>query len=335
MSFKRYNLILLVACVAITSCKKHGEKPTTPPDVYNAGYVVAANTHSVASYWKNGTLVKLGDSTVSSVANGIAVDGSDVYVVGNMTNSEQITTAIIWKNGVATNLTDGTSNADARGITISGNDVYAAGYINNFQAVYWKNGVVNQLSSSSYANAIAVSSGTVYAAGTIYDNSAGGDEIVYWKNAAPTEYILGTIGNPYSHTSGSATAVQVVNGNLYVTGYDTNGKYWKNGVETDLPGGWASYPAGIAVNGSDVYVAGSTDTGTPGKAGSLATYWKNNVAMQLTDNSIFSVANAIAIDGSDIYIGGAANGSAVYWKNGSLIKLAQNGSVYSTFLVSR
>ena len=105
----KYHLIILsMACLFMASCKKHGEKPSVVVgvDIYNAGYIVAANTHSVAVYWKNNALVRLGDSTVSTMANAIAVDGNDIYVAGNMTNSEQITTAVIWKNGVATKLTE-------------------------------------------------------------------------------------------------------------------------------------------------------------------------------------------------------------------------------------
>ena len=118
----KYPLIILsIAFLFMASCKKHGERPAVAPvvDIYSAGYI-RANAHIVAAYWKNGTLVRLADSTVNTMANAIAVNGNDIYVAGSITNSEQITTAVIWKNGVATKLTDGTSNADARAITISG-----------------------------------------------------------------------------------------------------------------------------------------------------------------------------------------------------------------------
>src|SRR5476651_771030 len=103
MKPKYFLIILPIVCLFITSCKKHGEKPAAVVvDIYNAGYIRAANGHAVAAYWKNGTLVRLGDSTINTMANAIAVDGNDIYVAGNMTNSEQITTAVIWKNGIAT-----------------------------------------------------------------------------------------------------------------------------------------------------------------------------------------------------------------------------------------
>ena len=54
----------------------------------------------------------------------------------------------------------------------------------------------------------------------------------------------------------------------------------------------------------------------------------------LTVNTVLSYANAIALDGSDIYIGGQVNGGAVYWKNGKEVNLAANGAVSSIALVS-
>src|SRR5579872_7177035 len=102
----KYLLIILpIAFLFMASCKKHGERPAVVVDIYSAGYI-RANSHLVAAYWKNGTLVRLGDSTVNTMANAIAINENDIYVVGNTTNSEQITTAVIWKNGVATKLTD-------------------------------------------------------------------------------------------------------------------------------------------------------------------------------------------------------------------------------------
>jgi hypothetical protein len=331
----KYQLIILsIVCLFITSCKKHGEKPAVVVDVYNAGYIVAVNTHSVAVYWKNNTLVRLGDSTVSTVANAIAVNGNDIYVAGNMTNSEQITTAVIWKNGVATNLTNGSSNADARAITVSGGNVYAAGYINNLQAVYWKNGAVNDLQASSVANAIAVNVGNVYVAGWVYDSTIGNNGTVVWKNGTATEFVVPTPGNAFDYISGSASAITVTNGDVYVTGYAGGGKYWKNGTETDLQNGYYCYPSAIAVSGNDVYIAGSIYHNDPDAAISTANYWKNGNVVPLTSVTELSYANAIALNGADVYIGGQGNGSAVYWKNSTEVKLASNGAVYSIEVVS-
>ncbi|HZX59341.1 MAG TPA: hypothetical protein VFE54_11470 [Mucilaginibacter sp.] len=333
MKPKHLLIILSIACLFIASCKKHGERPAVVVDIYSAGYI-RANAHLVAAYWKNGTLVRLGDSTVNTMANAIAVNGNDIYVAGSITNSEQITTAVIWKNGVATKLTDGTSNADARAITISGGNVYVAGYMNNLGAVYWKNGAVNDIQSSSVANAIAVNSGNIYVAGWLFDSGASNNEAALWKNGTPTEFIIHSPENGIDYIQGSASAVAVSNGDVYVTGYAGGGKYWKNGTEVDLKNGYSCYPAAIAVSGNDVYIAGSIDLNDPDAAISTANYWKNGNVVPLTSVTELSYANAIALNGTDVYIGGQASGSAVYWKNGKEVNLAANGAVNSIKLVS-
>jgi hypothetical protein len=332
----KYRLILLpIVCLLMISCKKHGVNPSGA-DIYNAGYIVAANTHSIAVYWKNGTLVQLGDGTVSTVANAIAVDGNDIYVAGNVIVNEQITTAVIWKNGVATKLTDGSSNADARAITISGGNVYVGGYTNNFQAVYWKNGIVTPLANSAVANSIAVEGGNIYAAGFLFDTQISSNQAVYWTNGVPKE-CLGPNGDSFDYIGylpGSASGIAVKDNNVYITGYAGGGKYWKNGAEVDLNNGYFSYPFAIAVNGNDVYLAGETDSPAPG-AISSATFWKNGVASLLTQGSSLSRAYAIALDRSDVYIAGQADGKAVYWKNGAEVELAAKGAVYGLTIVSR
>ncbi|BAU53239.1 hypothetical protein [Mucilaginibacter gotjawali] len=69
---------------------------------------------------------------------------------------------------------------------------------------------------------------------------------------------------------------------------------------------------------ADIYVVGETQLPN-GKV--MGTLWKNGVARLLTDTSVQSFANDIAVNGSDVYVTGAilhANHyvQAVYWKNG-------------------
>ncbi len=155
-----------------------------------------------------------------------------------------------------------------------------------------------------------------------------------WKNGTPTEFVASTAGNAFDYISGSASAIVVNNGNVYVTGYAGAGKYWKNGTETDLQNGYYCYPAAIAVSGNDVYVAGSIDLNDPDAAISTANYWKNGSVVALTSATELSYANSIALSGNDVYVGGQANGGAVYWKNGKETNLAANGAVNSMVVVS-
>lgn len=71
-------------------------------------------------------------------------------------------------------------------------------------------------------------------------------------------------------------------------------------------------------SGYNIYMAGTAD----GKA----VYWKNGVEVDLAPSGI---AQAIAISGSDIYVGGyitdGQNIEATYWKNGQQIQLEASG----------
>jgi len=104
------------------------------PDVYISGN---SSYGSIAMYWKNGVPITLG----AGVTTCIAVSGSDVYVSGNSNNGD----AIYWKNG---NLVLLASNAKTSGIVVSGNDVYVSGNEGQY-GVYWKNGIVDTLSSGT------------------------------------------------------------------------------------------------------------------------------------------------------------------------------------------
>jgi hypothetical protein len=79
----------------------------------------------------------------------------------------------------------------------------------------------------------------------------------------------------------------------------------------------------------DVYVAGNVRT----RAGAVATYWKNGVAVSLPSGPIGGTAFAIAVSGSDVHVAGYIDQgnrtTAVHWKNGVPTYLSDNmgGSV--------
>ena len=104
--------------------------------------------------------------------------------------------------------------------------------------------------------------------------------------------------------------------------------YWKNNVLVKLTNGLTHVSAyAIAINGNDIYVAGSVNGN--------AAYWKNGNLINLINSSYPSnygvaAANSIVINGNDVYFGGttiAPNGNTVatYWKNGVAVDLT-NGS---------
>jgi NAD(P)H-hydrate repair Nnr-like enzyme with NAD(P)H-hydrate epimerase domain len=157
---------------------------------------------------------------------------------------------------------------------------------------------------------------------------------VYWKNGEKTTL---------STNSDSAWAVSiVVNGSdVYVAGFETaeqgalQAVYWKNGEKTvldaelktirvDIVSTWA---ASIAVSGSDVYTAGMEMNA---RSRFSAVYWKNGVKTYLSQEPLSSVASAITVVDSVVYIGGndlngePAGVKAVYWKNGEKTVLSEN-----------
>ena len=146
------------------------------------------------------------------------------------------------------------------------------------------------------------------------------------------------------HSSKSAdTAVDVyVVGTFEDGNNNTTAAYWKNGnlVEPQITS-FASSGTGIAVKGTDVYLAGDMETYDPvaSVASQSAGYWKNGIAVKLNvAGSAHSHASDIAFSGNDMYIGGltgtTTNGpqtTAIYWKNGVAASLP-NSSTYSEIL---
>jgi len=155
-------------------------------DVYVAGSEGPATGNLIATIWKNGTPTTLTDGTYVAEATGVTVAGGAVYVSGYIEGPVQ---RVYWKDGVAVPLsTPGLYDCSQWGIYVStAGDVYVSGVYQNL-AKYWKNGVMNDLTTTTAgqgiyesAMSIAGSGSDVYIAGNAISLGVG-----YWKNGVFT-----------------------------------------------------------------------------------------------------------------------------------------------------
>jgi len=330
------------------------------------------STYGIATYWKNGRPVNLtrrsedGYGPDGAMAASIAVSGADVYVTGYQESCGSFRCGDLgrfWKNGIAAYLDLPTYPSS---LIVSNNDIYIAGssgYLTGTggNAAYLKNEVKIELpsgSAGSISAAIAVSGNDVYVAGIgITGNIYNGPQkyiAKYWKNGNAINLTDGTNG-------AQAWSIAVSGNDAYVAGNEWNGKsyqdasgstyqrsiakYWKNSQPVILTDGTDdAFAKSIAVSGTDVYVAGTEWNGKSyqiqGSAyiyrKSIAKYWKNGKAVNLTDGTEDADARSIAVSGNDVYVAGTANGYATYWKNGVAVKLSNvESDANSIFLVKK
>jgi hypothetical protein len=314
----------LLLIFGFMACKKesHSSTPPTPSSVY----VLGAQNGAIV-YWKNGQV-----NTVYSElgvlynfgASSLAASGNNVYIAGFKTSTSSVLypySPVFWLNGTATSLVDTTgsvANGFARAIAVAGGDVYVAGI----------RGYDSQKDTVPYSTDSAVYPVT-------------GSVATVWKNGMPLTLTgYGAVGMVDSGKGANRFYEDYVNGifvegnDVYVSGGTTwqsvaHAEYWKNGVPVDLAGNLiylgpyntSGYPqsTGICVAGGDVYVSGLQQTAG---AGPVAIYWKNGSPVFLSTDSLNgSVANAVFVAGSDVYVVGWQNinnySRAMLWKNGT------------------
>ena len=311
-TFRHFTTAVLSLSIVCFSCTKGNDDNDNPDDentkdVYIAGYEFNSSGKKVARYWKNTVAVTLTDGSTDAIAYSIAAAGNgDVYVVGTENNGPSNGSKYVakyWKNGRPFSLTNGAYTAEANAIVIAGNDVYIAGYenkgVNNVVPRCWKNGTSIPLSGTESPTY----SGWGYAV-AIYGNDV---------------YLAGTA---------------LPGGGIFKP------KYWKNGTPTFLQGDNSAKIFSMTISGGDVYAAGYEDKVINLQTEyAMARYWKNGVAVSLTNGTSNSSIRSLAVSGSDVHAvgygySGTTNQIIKYWKNGTEQPLLgiQNGSAESIAL---
>ncbi len=202
---------------------------------------------------------------------------------------------------------------------------------------YWKNGVYTSLNTNSMnLNSMWVDGSSVLIGGTVFGE--GGSWNVIWKDGK--EVLRGET------PGGGMTLVASYNNSLAGSWPQTN-KWilYRNGITGPIESGSAT---AIFMTGEDVYLTGNSHGNDYPWGESdfypLDTYtqcWRND--RLIFKETAHSYANAIFIDGDDIYIGGHLNHYpsldrvACYWKNGVRVDLTgmdDDAEVRSLFVSS-
>jgi len=330
---------ILIVLFGFNSCKKGsisstGKQPVkTGTSVIITGNVLAGNQNPVAVYWKDGVIHRLvTDTTGTSTATGIAINDTDVYICGNVNGY-----ATYWKNGIATIVANG---ASATAITVNGNDVYVAGnrFINGNQvAAYWKNNTlfsIGDTTEMSTPSSILVNGSDVYVAGHDFSLPKNFYSLALWKNGVKSVISsINVIGYATNDLAIDSNKIYITGDLGYATSLHTQAILWENANPlylTYIPTTGTSGTNAIVVNNGNIYVAGYSNN--------MAAYWTVNgtsfTEHDLTSPSLLYFATAIAFNGADMYISGNQESlnlstpyeNAVYWKNGTIVNLAPNGS---------
>ena len=308
----------------------------------------SSNTNSwsaLASHTTNG---------VPGGVNAIAISGSDVYIGGGFTLLvDGVTSAnniAIWNsvNNTWSTLTSGASNGLIGGVSaiaISGSDVYVGGGFEKLgdgttsakRIAKW-NSVNNSWSTLPSGasngvnfyyggvNAIAISGSDVYVGGgftLLGDGTTSANSIAKWNGG------WSTLGSGNNGVNSGVNAIAISGGDVYVGGSFTllgdgtsanNIAKWNTTTST-----WSTLPSGasngvgdinsgvyaIAISGSDVFVGGNfTLLGDGTTSANNIAKWNTTSSTWSTltsgaSNGVNHIVYAIAISGSDVYMGGA------------------------------
>jgi uncharacterized membrane protein len=214
--------------------------------------------------------------------------------------------------------------SEANAIAVDNGTIYTAGRYNDGSVdhpCYWTGTTMTDLSPTlppgtvyAYASSIAVVDGTLYIVGAYRDPSSGLYVGSLWTGGNLTPLPVSGAGV----TDIFPNAVAVVGGTVYVAGCYVDTRIyraclWTGTIVANLPSsdsGSNSYANGIYANGSDIYVAGSSNNGT----NDIACYWNGTgTRVDLPVTSMSSWANSVGFGADTVFtVGNYNNGGSVF-----------------------
>ncbi len=288
--------------------------------------------------------------------------------------SEIDTNSIVWEssnpevvsvdNGLLLALKSGTSEVTAsyKGVTSSCEvtvdlTIFLGGSAKEFEAAYWKNGVINYLTTTgndegyySQVNTIKVLNGQVLAGGLKMESNSviwrGEEEIILGEGfeevqemAIKGNDVFAIIDNgglykwnendgpTFLRDEGHITnALFVEGGDVYVGGVVKTGEeyrpaIWKNGDQLILDYEQYAYITDVYVENGDFYSVGLEGIGS---GVYQIKYWVNTTKYNLAD-SPDAWASCVIVEAGDLYISGHNNDRPAVWINGEISYYAEQG----------
>jgi hypothetical protein len=269
---------------AVQDIKVSGSSVYIGGQFTNAG---GNNANDHLTRWTGSAFVPPGSETtrpLNGTVSAVVVSGTEVYVGGNFTNAGNVPGADYvakWNGTTWSGLLSGTvginSPAVVTTIALSGTDVLVGGFFSNAGGV-------------TGANSIARWNGST------------------WNAVGPTPSITGTV------TTIAISGTEVFVGGIFfnaggVTGADNiarwNGTTWSGLLSGTF--GISGTVTTIALSGTNVYVGGAfTNAGGVPGANNIARWNSANSTWNRLGaaNAISGLVFAIAISGTDVYVGG-------------------------------
>ena len=309
-------------------------------DLYVGGEFAQAGgvpaTRGVAR-WNGSSWASLGTGNgVTDTVYALTVSGSDLYVGGNFTQAGGIPANYVarWNGSSWTSLGNGV-NSSVYTLAVFGSDLYVSGgfiqagdapanRVARWNGSSWAslgNGSGNGVNSR--VNALAVSGSDLYVGGGFTQTGGvAANYVAHWNGSSWAS--LGSVSSngvsgDFFHT---VNALAVFGGDLYVGGSFTHaGGVAANGVARWDGSSWTSLGTGsgngvnnavlaLAVSGSDLYVGGFF-TQAGGVAANGVARWNGSSWASLGTGSgngvsldFFNFVSALAVSGSDLYVGG-------------------------------